>query len=132
MKIEVERAVPLSIVYIYLRNHEERSTDTISHVKGEMLFDYDDNWIGLRILNERVNEEEFEMPEFNLGKDKNIILAEDGDEITIFFDSDSEVYKVEEELFYINFDEDGLYGIEVILKSDDIKLDKMTHLISNI
>lgn len=131
MKIEVERAMPLKIVYIFLRNHEERSADTISHVKGEMLFDNEDNWIGIRILNKMINEEEFEMPELNQGLDKHVVQAENGDEITIFFDMESNIAKTEEEQFYINFDEDGLYGVEIILKSDDIKLDRMTHLISN-
>lgn len=131
MKVEIERALPLTMVYIHLRNYNGRTADSISNVRGQLLFDVDENWIGLKVFSEKMNREEFELPEVSGIDNKNVILSEDDKEIIIFFDEECEISRKEDELIYINYDEDGVYGFEIILKSDDVKIDRIRHLISN-
>lgn len=117
MKITIENN---ELVYMNLLeiNQEVGVVDkTIPYVNGELLYDDKDNWIGIRLKNEYnlFNEYNFE-DEY---RDKVHIKVNESDAELFFNDNRMIVLKAMEQDFNIDVNGNRIYGIEMILRSNN-------------
>lgn len=126
MRITYENDKALTLIYIYIREFDGNIVSTLSNVRSEMIFDKDDNWIGIEVFNDTFDNNKIKLP--NIKKRYNSIQNEIFEQsesklFTLFDKNRSESYRKE---FSCNIDYNsinGLQGIELILDCSDIKVD---------
>lgn len=121
MKITIENN---ELVYIYLLEIEQRVgvvDETIPYVMGELLYDNQNNWMGIRLKDQFDEFSKYEViDEYN---DKIKILIREH-EIDMFFRQDGiTVFKSTEQDFNIDIVGKKIYGIEIIV-SDENSIEK--------
>jgi len=115
MQITVEDTRKL--IYVYVRKFNGKIVSTFPDVKCRIYYDETDNWIGLEIINEFVDGEKFKLPPIkntmiNLSCEK---IKEDNDNIFLIFNSEKRVNHCLEESCNLDFNDEGFFGVELIL-----------------
>lgn len=120
-----------SLIYIYLKSEDYHMSigKSISDVTCGLLYDDNDNLIGLKLLNTRENTDISVngiplIEKINLPKVGNVdtplynsAITEDENNITIMFDENVIVHHVREDKCNIDLCKEGIFGIELILLS---------------
>lgn len=118
MRITFEKYKTLVMIYIYFREFTGKTVKTISDVTCELLFSKDDNWIGITIINGLENNSEVILPKLKDFSALNDIKFEQSErQITILFNADSAAYSRIKNICNIDHNDDGLFGIEVMLNN---------------
>lgn len=117
MKVTCEVLESLTLIYVYIRTFNGKSVNTIPGAKCELLFDEENNWIGLNVFNEYHDGGKFSLPEIKIKTENTDFEAiQQFDEKTsLIFDSRMSIANSKIESCNIDFNEDGLFGIEIIL-----------------
>ncbi|WP_026887882.1 hypothetical protein [Clostridium beijerinckii] len=113
MKITFEKLSNLSLIYIKLKESNGK-VKTIQDALCELLFDKDNNWIGINIFNESKCCGEFILP--NVKSIGNINIQQTDEMVTILFNEMTNTYCKREELCNVDYNENEFLGIEIILK----------------
>jgi hypothetical protein len=116
MKITFEKSKNLVLIYLYLREFNGKIVKAIPDVLCELLFNKEDDWIGINIFNQIENYGEFKLPQL---KDYTIVkdlrFEQTDKQIAILFDLDADINNKENNICNIDYNEDGFFGIEIIL-----------------
>lgn len=113
MKITFEEIRNLSLIYIKLREYNGK-VKTIQDTMCELLFDKDNNWIGINIFNVSKCCGEFILP--NVKSIRNINVQKTDEIVTILFNKTTNIYSKREEICNVDYNENEFLGIELILK----------------
>lgn len=113
MKITFEKIRNRSLIYIKLREHNSK-VKTITDTVFELLFDKDNNWIGLNIFNNSKFCGAFILP--TVKSSGNINVQQTDEIVTILFNKMANIYSKREEICNIDYNENEFLGIELILK----------------
>ncbi len=124
MRITFEDNKKLTLIYIYVREFDGVIVNTIPDIQADLIFDKDDYWIGLEVLNYTLENNKIKLP--NLKKQyrtiNNEIFVQSKNRLYILFEagkSESSRKRVSCNVDYNKVN--GLQGIELILSSFDIK-----------
>ena len=126
MRITYEDNKVLTLIYIYIREFDGSIVSTLPDVRCEMIFDKDDNWIGIEVFNDAFDNNKIKLP--NLKKQYNAIQNElfeqSESKLFMLFDkNNSEDYRKEVSCNIDYNKVNGLQGIELILTCFDIKME---------
>ncbi len=113
MKITFEKLSNISLIYIKLKESNGK-VKTIQDALCELLFDKDNNWIGINIFNESKCSGEFIIP--NVKSIGNMNIQQTDEMVTILFNEITNTYSKREELCNVDYNENEFLGIELILK----------------
>ena len=106
-----------TLIYVYVRKFNGKIVSTFPWVKCKILYDLSDNWIGLEIINEFIDNKKFNLPPvkstvINLSFEK---IMEDKNKIILLFDSNKKIDHFLEDSCNIDFNDEGFFGVELIL-----------------
>ncbi|NRT72511.1 hypothetical protein [Clostridium beijerinckii] len=113
MKITFEKLSNLSLIYIKLKESNVK-IKTIQDTLCELLFDKDNNWIGINVFNESKCCGEFIIPKVK--SNGNINIQQTDEMVTILFNEMTNTYSKREEVCNVDCNENEFLGIELILK----------------
>lgn len=126
MRITFEKHNNLKLIYIYLREFNGKLVQTISGVKCELLLSEDNNWIGINIFEENVACSRIILPPVkDVAEAENIKIEQGGRRISIIFIHEGEIFARKKERCNIDFNEDGYFGIELLLHDFECKTDSI-------
>ena len=128
MRITCEKSGILTFVYIYLREFDGNIVGTLADIKAAMLYDNNNNWIGVEVYNIstvnnkiKINLPVLKMPHISI---KNEVVKCTNENIYILFNSTTKVDgKMEVECNIDHNETGGLQGIEIILYNFNANLD---------
>ena len=134
MRITFEDDKKLTLIYIYIREFDGVIVNTIPDVQADLLFDKNDYWIGLEVLNYTLEDCKIKLP--NLKKQyrtiNNEIFAQSKDRLYILFEAEkSESYRKRVSCTVDYNNVNGLQGIELILSSFEIKTEIVQQFINS-
>ncbi|MDR3598023.1 hypothetical protein [Clostridium sp.] len=112
MKITFEKIRNLSLIYIKLRDHNEK-VKTIQDTSCELLFDKHKNWIGINIFNNSKCYGEFVLP--TVKRIRKINVQQTAEIVTILFDKITNIHSKREWICNVDYNEDEFLGIELII-----------------
>lgn len=112
MKITFEKTHNLSLIYIKLREYDDK-VETIEDAMCELLFDKDNNWIGINIFNSSKYSGEFIIPSIKNIRDVNVEQTDE--RVTLLFNQVTNTYSKREWICNVDHNKNGFFGIELML-----------------
>ncbi|MBM7624448.1 hypothetical protein [Sporohalobacter salinus] len=126
MKITYEKSNNSVLIYIYLRNIDRKDISTIPALRSDLLLDSYNNWLGIEIFNiDELKREDNELSLLNSKYEniKNEKVEMYKDQLTILFDSSLEIASRIGVTANLDFNEDGIFGVELIMDNNFGKLE---------
>lgn len=128
MRITFEQINRLSLIYIYLRNFDGKILRTIVGVECELLFDKDNNWVGINIPTKTDDCSKFIIPPMVKTRDnEDIVIKQTNEKLSLLFNLNAEIQTKREDVCNLDYNEDGFSGIELILNNFNYKTDIIKH-----
>lgn len=116
MRITFEKHKRLVMIYIYFREFNGKIVRTIPDVTCELLFSKENDWIGMTIINQIGGRREIALPQLkDFAALKGLKFNQSEKQITLLFDTNSNVNNRVRNICNVDYNDDGLFGLEIML-----------------
>lgn len=131
MKITHEITGGLTLIYVYIRLFNGKKVKTLTGVSCELLYDAKENWIGINILDRYYDGEKLALPEIKLVMENKAYesINKSDKMITLLFNNTRIINRVQVESCNIDFNDDGFFGVELILDHEIGGMEVVNNLI---
>lgn len=113
-----------TLIYIEFNRGENQRHGMLHDIKSQLLYDQFNNWVGIKIDNHDLLGRNIKLPKINCNKNvKNASITQTDTYIEILFDYQIEINNRKDIASNIDYGENSLMGIEIILREKVGELD---------